>query len=170
MAEMRQLGGDRMKRTQKERPRSVKASVLLMQLREDVKAMNSAISILSQKMRHLTRNEKILGRNLIVLNKKIKEFGETGLNEGVSEETKKELEELKKELLKANKKIEELNIVMANQSRKFVGADELKELRYIVDSINPLDLATLEQVKELIKRESEKHKKSESHELDLSTN
>jgi len=167
MAEMRQLGGDRMQRTKKERPRSVKASVLLMQLREDVKAMNSAISILSQKMRHLTRNEKILGRNLIVLNKKLKEFSETNSGEGASEEIKKEIEELKKQLLQANKKIEELNIVIANQSRKFVGADELKELRYIVDSINPLDLATLDQVKELIKRESEKHQKSESQQIDL---
>jgi len=156
-----------MDRTQKERPRSVKASVLLMQLREDVKAMNSAISILSQKMRHLTRNEKILGRNLIVLNKKLREMSDSSSSEGIPEETRKEIEELKNQLLQANKKIEELNIVMANQSRKFVGADELKELRYVVDSINPLDLATLDQVKELIKRELDKQMKSDSQQLDL---
>lgn len=164
MPEMRELRGDRLRRAPRERPRTVKASVLLMQLREDIKAMNSAISILSQKMRHLTRNEKILGRNLIVLNKKIKEMAEQRESQELPESVQKKFEELKKELESTNKKIEELNIVIANLSRKFVSSEELKELRYIIDSINPLDLATLEQVKEIVKNALEKKQKSE---LDL---
>lgn len=159
MPEMRELRGDRLRHERKERPRTMKASVLLMQLREDVKAMNSAISILSQKMRHLTRNEKILGRNLIVLNKKIKEMAESKEAEELPEAVLKEFTSLKEQINSTNKKIDELDIIIANLSRKFVSSEELKELRYIVDSINPLELATLEQVKEIVKKELEKQQK-----------
>ena len=36
----------------------------------DIKALNSSVLLLSQKMNYLVRNEKILGRNFIILNKK----------------------------------------------------------------------------------------------------
>ena len=38
----------------------------------DIKALNSSVLLLSQKMNYLVRNEKILGRNFIILNKKLK--------------------------------------------------------------------------------------------------
>ncbi|MEM0359726.1 MAG: hypothetical protein QXK06_00100 [Candidatus Diapherotrites archaeon] len=164
--EMRPLGGDRMSPVQRERPHAVKASVLLMQLREDVKAMNSAISIISQKMRHLTRNEKILGRNLIVLNKKIKELAEQRETQEVPESVLKRFEELQKRIDAMDKKFEELNISIANANRKFVSSEELKELRYIVDSINPLNLATIDQVKDIVKNAMEKQQKDRQITLD----
>ena len=149
-----------------QRPK-VKASDLLYQLREDVRAMNSAISILSQKMRHLTRNEKILGRNLIVLNKKIKEMDEGSDSQQMSEELVKNFAGFEKEMGRVNKRIEQLNIVMASQSKKYVSSDELKELRYIIDSINPLELATLDQVKDIVKRELAARKKTQDPNLNL---
>ena len=152
MPEMMDHRGDMLRHEHRERPRTMKASVLLMQLREDVKAMNSAISILSQKMRHLTRNEKILGRNLVVLNKKIKQMAEQDESMEVSEAVLKKFDWLRKEIQKSNKQVEELNIVTASLSRKFVTSEELKELRYIVDSINPIELATVDQVKEIVKK------------------
>ncbi|MFH1234846.1 MAG: hypothetical protein V1493_04520 [Candidatus Diapherotrites archaeon] len=163
--EMRELGGDRMNPVQRERQHTVKASTLLMQLREDVKAMNSAISILSQKMRHLTRNEKILGRNLIVLNKKIKEMSESGETRDVPEAALKRFEEIQKKVEQMGKKFEELNIAISNTNRKFVSAEELKELRYVVDSINPLNLATLDQVKDIVKNAMEKQKKDQQMDM-----
>ena len=48
-----------------------KAASLLLQLREDIRSLNSSILIISQKMKYLVRNEKILGRNLIVLNNQV---------------------------------------------------------------------------------------------------
>ena len=159
--EMHELRGDRMERQEKQRPRTVKASVLLMQLREDVKAMNSAISILSQKMRHLTRNEKILGRNLIVLNKKIRGMAEQDESQAAPEAVLAKFDELKKEIAEQSKKIDELNLVISNLSRKFVTAEELKELRYIIDSINPLELATVDQVKQIVKAAIEKQEKDD---------
>ena len=161
MPEMRELRSDRLRNRERERPRTVKASVLLVQLREDVKAMNSAIAILSQKMRHLTRNEKILGRNLIVLNKKIKKLSESEESTGIPEAVVKELDSLKKEISDSNKKIDELNLVISNLSRKFVTSEELKELRYIIDSINPMELATVDQVKDIVKKALEEREKDD---------
>lgn len=161
----RDIRRDRLsKRKHDKRPHKMKASALLMQLREDVKAMNSAISILSQKMRHLTRNEKILGRNLIVLNKKIKGFSEGESSQEMSEELNKKFEDLREDMEEMNKKIEELNIVIANLNKKFVTSEDLKELRYIIDSINPLELATVDQVKKIVKKTMEEQQKPE---LDL---
>jgi len=160
MPQMRELRGDRLSRNNKQqKPRTVKASVLLMQLREDVKAMNSAISILSQKMRHLTRNEKILGRNLIVLNKKIKGISEQGSSSELPESVAKDMEEMKKEVQQTNKRIEDLNMTISSLQRKFVTSEELKELRYIIDSINPMELATVDQVKDIVKRAIEEQDK-----------
>jgi len=136
----------------------VKASILLMQLREDIRALNSAISILSQKMRHLARNEKILGRNLIVLNKKVKELAELKGGQAMPSGLSTKLEELEKKIEDNNKRLEELNIVVSHLRKEFVSYDEFKELRQIVDAINPLELVTMEQVKELVERANKKQR------------
>src|SRR3989344_9173873 len=48
----------------------------------DITALNSSILLLSQKMKFLIRNEKILGRNLIVVNKKLKDLQESRVQGG----------------------------------------------------------------------------------------
>ena len=134
----------------------VKASILLMQLREDIKALNSAISILSQKMRNLARNEKILGRNLIVLNKKVKELAELKGSSVMPSGLAERIEVLEKKMGDNSRRIEELNTIVSHLRKEFVSYDEFKELRQIVDAINPLELVTLDQVKELVQRSSKK--------------
>ncbi|MBI5884642.1 hypothetical protein HZB89_00935, partial [archaeon] len=44
------------------------------EVNQDIKALNATILVLSQKMSALVRNEKILGRNLLVLNKKVRDL------------------------------------------------------------------------------------------------
>ncbi len=134
------------------REKPVKASILLLQLREDIRALNSAISIISQKMRHLTRNEKILGRNLIVLNKKVKELAEMREKQALPPSVEKRFKEIEKRLDDIEKRIEELNMIIVHLRKEFVTYDEMKEIRQIIDSINPLELATIDQVKELIEK------------------
>lgn len=130
-------------------PRPIKTSTLLMQLMEDVKALNSAVSLISQKMRHIARNEKILGRNIIVLNKKMKELAESSANQAIPESLSRRIEEIERNLEDANKKIEEINIVVAHLRKEFVSHGEFNELKQIVDAINPLELVTIDQVKEI---------------------
>jgi len=138
--------------------RPLKTSAILMQLMEDVRALNSAISLLSQKMRNLARNEKILGRNLIVLNKKVRELSEMGSAQALPASFAEKISALEKRLDDTNKKLEELNIIVSHLRKEFVTYDDFKELKQIVDAINPLELATIDQVKELIGRS---HKKDE---------
>jgi len=134
----------------------VKASILLMQLREDIKALNSAISILSQKMRNLARNEKILGRNLIVLNKKVRELSELKGGSAVPSGLAEKIETIEKKMDDNSRRLEELNTIVSHLRKEFVSYDEFKELRQIVDAINPLELVTLDQVKEIVQRSSRK--------------
>ncbi|MCX8190455.1 MAG: hypothetical protein N3F05_04490 [Candidatus Diapherotrites archaeon] len=139
--------------------RPIKTSTLLMQIMEDVKALNSAVSLISQKMRHIARNEKILGRNIIVLNKKIKEIAESGANQAIPESLIKRIEDIEKNLDDTNKKIEEINVVVAHLRKEFVSHGEFNELKQIVDAINPLELVTIDQVKEIV---GQSQKKSQS--------
>lgn len=131
------------------RERPVRASMVLQDLREDIKALNSSLLIISQKMKFLVRNEKILGRNLIVLNKKIKRIEErieTG--GGVGGEN---LSAIKAKLEENSQKLEEIEAEIAEMKENFALKEQLDEIKYVIDSINPLEFATVTQVKEMIK-------------------
>jgi len=122
----------------------------------DIRALNSSILLMTQKIKYIVRNEKILGRNLIVLNKKIKTLDEKiTLNpqgEG-GEVNSAEVESLKKQVALLEAQVEDLQGRLATK-------EEVKELKYVIDSINPLEFATLSQVKDMI--EKSKNKKLEA--------
>jgi|TARA_B100002003_G_C13839687_1_gene412163 vacuolar-type H+-ATPase subunit I/STV1 len=139
-----------------------KAATLFTQLREDMRALNSSILIISQKMKYLVRNEKILGRNLIVLNKKFKTLEEKILSgaigsskggAGISVEAEAKIENLGKQIIELQAELSSLKNGVASE-------EQLKEVKYVIDSINPLELATLEQVKELIDEKISRKKKA----------
>ena len=98
----------------------------------DIKALNSSILLISQKIQFLVRNEKILGRNLLVLNKKIRDVqgggipisGTEGIS-GASQNVQTGLEELR---------------------------GELKGLKIMLQSINPTQLVTKEELDELVEK------------------
>lgn len=118
----------------------------------DIRALNSSILLMTQKIKYVVRNEKILGRNLIVLNKKIKtleektSLGISPTEEGSASSEKVNLMEQKIALLEAQ--IDDLRTRAALK-------EELKELKYVISSINPLEFATLSQVRELIDKRLE---------------
>jgi predicted RNase H-like nuclease (RuvC/YqgF family) len=121
-------------------------------IREDIRALNSSILLISQKIKYLVRNEKILGRNLVVLNKKIKTLEEkvvsiptASVSGGASAP---ELEVMKQKVSMLEAQMEDLITSAALK-------EELKELKYIINSINPLEFATLTQVRELIDKRME---------------
>lgn len=139
-----------------------KAGTIFTQLREDIRALNSSILIISQKMKYLVRNEKILGRNLIVLNKKFKTLeeeiasgaiGASNGGSGISVEAEARIEDLGKQIIEIQAELSSLKNGVASE-------EQLKEVKYVIDSINPLELATLEQVKELIDEKISRKKKA----------
>ena len=147
----------------------MKASFLLARLQEDVRSLNSSILIITQKMKYVVRNEKILGRNLIVLNKKLKaleeriasgQVGVASVGEGgeASQDVLQQLQENSRQLA-------ELQAQLQGLSERAASKEELQEMHYVVDSINPLQFVTLEQAKDLVagktprKRKAKKRRK-----------
>lgn len=124
-------------------------------IREDIRALNSSILLVTQKMKFLVRNEKILGRNLVVLNKKIKNIEDKlalapQAQAAAGSVSSEEIDSLKQKIILLEAQIEDMRSRTAT-------TESLKELKYVIDSINPLEFATLTQVRELIdKRLKEK--------------
>lgn len=128
---------------------------ILADINRDIRALNSSILIISQKMKHLARNEKILGRNLIVVNNKIAELrsqvktrpsGEEG---GMPQPTVIAAEvpaDLQETLNLIQGRLEELKDAVDEVSANYVTQEEFKEVKYVVDSIDPLKFATIEQL------------------------
>ncbi|MDD3178416.1 MAG: hypothetical protein PHR26_02765 [Candidatus ainarchaeum sp.] len=116
---------------------------------QDIKALQSSLLVLRQKIKYLVHNEKILGRNILVLNKKIASKTETTNNStGLNFQ---EIKDITKRMDNIEKKIEHLEHSLELFSKKFAKEEDLKEMKYIIDNINPLEYATISQVKKIIK-------------------
>jgi hypothetical protein len=102
----------------------------------DIRTIDSKINLIAQKIRTMEKNEEIVGRTMIALNDRLERL-EKRVEEGGSSGGKADIAALEE---------------------KFALKGELRELKYIIDTINPLEFATLDQVRELLE---EKLKKKE---------
>ncbi len=96
----------------------------------DLHTLDSKVTILGQRLQTIEKNEEVLGRTLVTLNnrlKKVESGGVAGSNAGGASADTAELD------------------------KKYASRQELKEIRYVIDSINPLEYATISQVRELLK-------------------
>lgn len=132
------------------KPMKQDPKVMLFQLTNDVRSLNASVMLLSQKMRHIIRNEKILGRNLVVLYKRVKEFeamsGKGELPANLSER----LDAMEKKLQDISERTAMLNSDIATLKSSIVTEEQLKELKYVIDAINPLEYVTIEQARQMI--------------------
>lgn len=135
------------------RPSRQQGGNAFARLQSDIRALNSSVLLLSQKMQYLVRNEKILGRNLIVLSKRLKEMEITGVQGSGTgtvpagmgtqiEETSQKIESYGHKLLELQNDIEDLK-------ERFASKEELAELKYVIDAINPLEFVTQKQLAEV---------------------
>ena len=95
-------------------------------IRAALQALDSRIALLGEKIKAIEKNEEVIGRTLIALNERVKKIEQAG-GAGVGGE---ELSELKQSL-------EELD-------------ERVRELKNVLDMINPLEYARIDQIKELI--------------------
>jgi len=132
--------------------------VFLGDLANDIKALNSSVLVLGQKMQYVVRNEKILGRNLLVLNRKVEEIQQIKPSEsgGASskdfKELKFELESISTEQSRLNRTLIELRDAVEQVKINYAKVEELKEMKYVIDAINPLEFVSVKQVDGLIDR------------------
>jgi len=115
-------------------------------VKADMRTLDSKINLVAQKIRMMEKNEEVIGRTMVALNEKIKKLEEGGLKTGAgaaAAASAPEIESVKEQLKALEEKID------AVQS-------QLMELKYVMDTINPLEYATLDQVKELLEEKLEK--------------
>jgi len=135
---------------QQRKPVKQDPKAMMFELANDIRSLNSSVMLLSQKMRHIIRNEKILGRNLVVLYKKVKS-GETGTGKSaVPADLEKRLSDIDVKMQEISEKTSMAVSEVATLKNSMVTDDQLKELKYVIDAINPLEYVTLEQAKQMI--------------------
>jgi hypothetical protein len=143
-----------------------KAPDIFGKINSDIRALNSSILILSQKLKYIVRNEKILGRNILVLNKKLRdsEMGGGGHGSGLSSEElaslRGEIANLSNIVSKQSEAISELQIGVQQIKDTFAKAEDVQEMKYVVDTIKPLEFVTRKDVMQLVGEEHEKKSKA----------
>lgn len=123
------------------------------QIQADIHALNSSVLVLGQKMQYLVRNEKILGRNLIVLSKRLKELEANGgagggSGAGLNAEAQAKIEELMQKVESHGQKLLDLQNELQSIKENSVSKEEFAELKYVIDAINPLEFVTQKQLNE----------------------
>jgi len=125
----------------------------------ELKALNTTVMLLSQKMAYLVRNEKILSKNILILNEKINKVAEKSITVGGSSTDSAQMEEINVQVVELYDKqksirqeMESLRTSIDNLKEVFVTKEELQELKYIIDTINPLEFVTYQQLKDLLNK------------------
>lgn len=129
---------------------SPKGQGVFSKVNDDIRALNSGIMIISQKIKFLVRNEKILGRNLLVMNRKIKDLQESrqqGMDGGFPG-MENELAQMNARISESSEKLATLQSEVENIRQNYATAEQLAEMKYVIDSINPLEFATLKDLAE----------------------
>ena len=94
-------------------------------LNSELQTLDSKINLMAQKLKNMEKNEEIMGRTLITLNEKLEKTTREGSAGASASRTQAD-------------------------EGKFATKQEIKELRALLDTINPLEFATIDQVKELL--------------------
>ncbi len=130
-------------------------------IRKDVKAISTTIMLLSQKLNYIVRNEKVLSKNILAMNEKIKKVDEK--TEGIKSSSnsggaaKEELESIKSQIdelyikikgIKAD--IDSIRKDLDSLNQTYATKAEIKELKYLLDAINPLEYVTYRQLKDML--------------------
>ncbi|MBI4043411.1 MAG: hypothetical protein HY393_01230 [Candidatus Diapherotrites archaeon] len=140
---------------------------LLFSINRDIKALNASILVISQKIKYLVRNEKILGRNLIVLNKRIREIQTEGTQgDGASGQEAGELKQRVSALAEQVNGLSQSVFALENEfsllKESVPKAEHLQEMKYVIDALNPLNFITVEQAKRLVEEEIQKSLKKKT--------
>ena len=141
-----------------------KAPDIFGKINSDIRALNSSILILSQKLKYIVRNEKILGRNILVLNKKFRDSEVGGISgSGLSGEElsslRNEIASLSNTVSKQSDAISELQVSVQQIKDTFAKSEDVQEMKYVVDTIKPLEFVTRKDVMQLVGSEHEKKSK-----------
>jgi vacuolar-type H+-ATPase subunit I/STV1 len=133
-----------------------------MDIGRDIRALNSSILIISQKLQYIVRNEKILGRNLLIVNKKLKELEEKGGGHSSSIDAEGDLAQavssMRDSVSKLSANVSEMQAELENIRQTYAKDSLVKEMKYVVDAINPLEFVTYKDVERIVEEKLKRQK------------
>ena len=124
---------------------------MLGRLIETVKALDASIKLLNQQIKVIKRNEKILARSIISLNRKVNALS-SQKQSGIDDQRIHQLEDKIARIQKAvDQLLEDVNY-LKSQMKSTLTSDDVAQLKYIVETINPLEFVTYDQIGELVEK------------------
>ena len=125
----------------------------LKQIRSELQSLDSKIRVVSQRMRVIEKNEQIIGKTLVNHNKKLKILERTGGKSSSSHEIS-----ISADSDKLSKQIDEINSIVKDLikeiglNRELVDKmkQDVNEMKYILDTVNPMEYVTVNQVSDLV--------------------
>ena len=125
----------------------------LKQIRSELQSLDSKIRVVSQRMRVIEKNEQIIGKTLVNHNKKLKILERTGGHSSPSHEIS-----ISTDSNKLSKQIDEINSIVKDLikeiglNRELVDKmkQDVNEMKYILDTVNPMEYVTVNQVSDLV--------------------
>lgn len=134
----------------------------------ELQALDSKMRVVAQRMKIIEKNEQIIGKTLISHNKKLKELEDAmggGAPRTIGEQPDMEqvrslVDEFKKTSIDVKNTIESLRKEVKKSWETIDKIkEELTEMKYVLDTINPAAYVTVEQVKEIIDEKMKRLKK-----------
>lgn len=136
----------------------------LHDLANTIGALDAKLKLLAQRLKIIEMNEQVIGRTLVSHNKKLKELESStpSLPLNFKQELKTELlNELKEELKQhpgeetgtgiSSAQLAEIRAELSELRKTVVNLkQEVDELKYTLESINPLEYVTLDELSEVI--------------------
>ena len=140
-------------------PAQIPKGDYLMAMNRDLRAVNASVLVITQKIKYLIRNEKILGRNLIVINKRVRDIQQQMGNTeaaGINDQVRAAISDLSGQVSAISQRLVEIEAKREDVSKRSAKEDELREIKYVVDTINPLNFVTIDQAKQMINEKDKK--------------
>lgn len=130
-------------------------------------SIDAKIKLIAQKLKLLESNEQVISRTLTSQARKLKEFEKTLAAEGgAAPDLDKLKEEIKAELASTSGEIPpplehgstpHSSAQLTNIKKELEELrNDVKEIKYVIESINPLEYVTLDQLDDVIRRKLKK--------------
>jgi len=111
-----------------------------------MRSVESKIDLIVQKIKNMEKNEEVIGRTLVAQNERLKKIEGDVAQDAVDGSgggaSASEIAEIRKEI--------------DGLSKNAAKQEDLLELKYIIDQVNPLEFARTDQMQEFVRDEIEK--------------
>lgn len=127
----------------------------------ETRALNNDISMIAKRLKFFARNEKMIGTQISTLNSKLKTLKSRFDEISPSLQQKgRETEKIESTELVASSSALKAIAISLNEIKKeltflrenTISKEEFEEIKFLVNTLDPLKFATIDQVKELIEK------------------